>query len=634
MDRTKDWRQYQIGIGHKNSLELYKTVDKNERFYTKRHWEGVRTNGLPAAVLPYAKRIVDFKVAMVMSDRVSMTFTPQGVSDDANDELSLLQRKIASQLTDYARTVAENTKFDEMNSNGLLDGAISGDMVSFWFWDETIDAGNGIMGDINGHLVDNVNVFLGDVNTPEINNVHGPVQPYVIIAFRKNVKEVRDEFRREAEKRGMSEDEIEAEIENITPDNETGNQAGDRAKIELNEDEESGKCIVLLKMWRELVDEFEEVQQETVDPITGEIVAESVKVSKGKRWHIMARKSTQYVVIRDTWDTGLHRYPVAWMNWDIRKGSCHGEAEMTSLIQNQVIIDKLASMIALWIYRHGFTRMIYDKSRITSISNDITQAIAVNDAASAGGVGAVAQYMQPAQLSAAVQSFFTMFITLTKEAAGANESILGEAAPTNTSAIIVNSKNAAVPLNNIKQRFYRYIEDVGLIWLDFWMSKYTQYTDRQIEITKDGVKQVITLDTETLKQMRLKLRIDVSPSSPFDEAAQQQTLDNLLAQQHITFVEWLERVKKGIIPDKEGLIDARTSAEAQQKAQDRQIMYELMAREMERIQPMLPPEAQNQLRMLQRNDPAAYETQVKQLILEAGRQPRPYAMNVEGGGGA
>ena len=607
MDRTKDWRQYQIGIGHKNSLELYKTVDKNERFYTKRHWEGVRTNGLPAAVLPYAKRIVDFKVAMVTSDRVSMTFTPQGVSDDANDELSLLQRKIASQLTDYARTVAENTKLDEMNSNGLLDAAISGDMVSFWFWDESIDAGNGIMGDINGHLVDNVNVFLGDVNTPEINNVYGPVQPYIIIAFRKNVKEVRDEFRREAEKRGMSEDEIEAEIENITPDNETGNQAGDRAKIELNEDEESGKCIVLLKMWREYRD--------------------------GK-WHIMARRSTEYVVIRDTWDTGLHRYPVAWMNWDIRKGSCHGEAEITSLIQNQVIIDKLASMIALWIYRHGFTRMIYDKSRITSISNDITQAIAVNDAASAGGVGSVAQYMQPAQLSAAVQSFFTMFITLTKEAAGANESILGEAAPTNTSAIIVNSKNAAVPLNNIKQRFYRYIEDVGLIWLDFWMSKYTQYTDRQIEITKDGVKQVITLDTETLKQMRLKLRIDVSPSSPFDEAAQQQTLDNLLAQDRITFVEWLERVKKGIIPDKEGLIEARTGEEAQRRAENEQFMWEIMAKEMQEIEPTLPDEARNQLQMLQRNDPMAYEEQAKALIREHIRQPRPYAMNVEGGGAA
>ena len=346
----------------------------------------------------------------------------------------------------------------------------------------------------------------------------------------------------------------------------------------------------------------------------------------------MARRSTEYVVIRDTRDTGLHRYPVAWMNWDIRKGSCHGEAEITSLIQNQVIIDKLASMIALWIYRHGFTRMIYDKSRITSISNDITQAIAVNDAASAGGVGAVAQYMQPAQLSAAVQSFFAMLITLTKEAAGANESILGEAAPTNTSAIIVNSKNAAVPLNNIKQRFYRYIEDVGLIWLDFWMSKYTQYTDRQIEITKDGWKQVVTLDSETLKQMRVKLRIDVSPSSPFDEAAQQQTLDNLLAQDRITFVEWLERVKKGIIPDKEGLIEARTGEEAQRRAENEQFMWEIMAKEMREIEPTLPDKARNQLKMLQRNDPTAYEEQAKALIREHIRQPRPYAMNVEGGG--
>ena len=175
----------------------------------------------------------------------------------------------------------------------------------------------------------------------------------------------------------------------------------------------------------------------------------------------MARRSTEYVVIRDTWDTGLHRYPVAWMNWDIRKGSCHGEAEMTSLIQNQVIIDKLASMIALWIYRHGFTRMIYDKSRITSISNDITQAIAVNDAASAGGVGSRAQYMQPAQLSAAVQSFFTMFITLTKGSAGANESILEKLRRRIHQLSSSTAKNAAVPLNNIKQRFYRYIEDVG-----------------------------------------------------------------------------------------------------------------------------------------------------------------------------
>jgi hypothetical protein len=36
------------------------------------------------------------------------------------------------------------------------------------------------------------------------------------------------------------------------------------------------------------------------------------------------------------------------------------------------------------------------------------------------------------------------------------------------------------------------------------------------------------------------------------------------------------------------------------------------------------------LKMLQRNDPPAYENQVKQLITQQAQQPRPYADNVEG----
>jgi hypothetical protein len=487
-----------------------------------------------------------------------------------------------------------------MNLDGLLDASLSGDMVSFWFWDKTIMSVNGL-GDLNGHLIDNINYCPGDINNPEINNVYGPVQPYIIIAFRKNVKEVRDE----AKRNGVNE----IDIQNITADHDTRNQAGDRAKNELNGDDEDGKCIVLLKMWREL-EEIKEIGTDGKEHVVDYI------------WHIKAKEVTESVVLRDTWDTGLHRYPVALMNWDIRKGSCHGEAEMTSLIPNQIVINQLASMIALWIKLHGFPKVIYDKTRIPSWDNALDKAIPVNGV-DTGGVGGAAQYMQPAQLSAAVQQFFDTFIALTKEAAGAVESVLGEAAPTNTSAIIVNSKNAAVPLNNIKRRFYRYIEDVGLIWLDFWLSKYTEYPERQIEITRDGIKQIVTLDTETLKKMRLKLKIDVSPSSPFDEAAQQQTLDNLLAQDRITFIEWLERVRKGSIPDAQGLIDARESEEAQARMQDKQLLYELMAEKMDSLMSTLPPETQNELKMLQRNDPDGYEKQARELVR------RPYANNVE-----
>lgn len=611
MSETTEWAQYQRGINYKKSIKLLETIDRNERFWAKRHWEGVKTNGLPAAVLPWSKRIGDFKIAMVMADNVAITFAPQGVDNSSQNPADEIKRKTAAILTDYAHTIAENVKADAMDADGLVDAFLSGDMASFWFWDSTISAGNGILGDINGHLVDSMNLILGDVNNPEINNVYGPVQPYIIVAKRMNVKDVREAARRN----GVSED----EIRNITSDSENTNQVGDRAKTELDEDDETGKCLVLLKMWKEL----EEVKEPSIDPATGDPELdesnEPVMAVTDYVWHIYAKESTESVVIRKNWDTGLHRYPVALMNWERRKGSCHGEAEMTSLIPNQVVINQMASMITLWIKLHGFPKVIYDKTRITSWDNSLDKAIPVNGV-DAGGVGGAAMYMQPGQLSAAVQQFFQTFITMTKEAAGANESVLGDAAPTNTSAIIVNSKNAAVPLNAIKRRYYRYKEDVALIWLDFIQTYYSKYPNRQLDINGN----LVTLDPKVLKSLKLSLKIEVTPSSPFDEAAQQATLDNLLAQQHITFVEWLERVRKGSVPNSQGLIAERDEAKLQAEGEEKQFLYQLMAEKIDMIMQTLPPEAQSELKQLQRNDPPAYEAQAKQLIR------RPYANNVEG----
>lgn len=132
----------------------------------------------------------------------------------------------------------------------------------------------------------------------------------------------------------------------------------------------------------------------------------------------------------------------------------------------------------------------------------------------------------------------------------------------------------------------------------------------------------------------MKLKIDVGPSTQWNEAAAVTTLDNLLGRDLITFIEYLKRLPNGLIPDKQGLISDRESAEAQQRAQDKQFMYELMAKFMDQIDPMLPPETKNQLKMLERNDPAGYENQVKQLIQQMPVQqqpqvePRAYAGNV------
>jgi hypothetical protein len=595
MENTKSWDRYQRGLNFKSKINLLPIVDKNERFYAAKQWEGIKANGLPTPVLNVIKRIIDYKISAIMSDTITMQFSADGIDDTTENEQDTLYRQVASILTGYSKTLWENLKVDSMNEDGLLDAALSGDMVSFWYWNDKVDAGNGQKGDINGELIDNVNYFPGDPNTDEINDAYGPVQPYIILAFRRQVSDVREE----AKENGASEQ----DLKNITADGETQNQAGDRAKTELEADGEDGKCIVLLEMW----DEPEKIEE--TDPVTGK------KYIKSVIHHIMAKRSTRAVTTRPKWDTDLHRYPVALMNWYKRKGSAHGEAEATGLISNQIMINQQAAMMALWIKLHGFPRVIYDKIRINAWNNDLSKAIPVNGS-DAGGVNGAAAYMQPAQISGAVMQFMEWFIQITKDMAGANDAALGEASPTNTSAIQVLQRATAVPLNSIRRRFYKYDEDIGLIELDFFVSKYAEYPKRMLEITKDNVKQVVPFDATILQKMKLKLKIDVGPSTQWNEASAAQTLDNLLMADRITFIEYLKRLSNGLIPDRQGLIDDRESKETAQRETEKQLMYELMARFVD----TLPPETLKQLDLLKQNDPAQYEQQVKALIQQSPAQ--------------
>lgn len=585
---TETWDRYQKGINYKEKIGLFENVRKSERFYSGDQWNGVNANGLPTPILNVMKRIIDYKISAIMSDMVTMQYSADGVSDDTQDPMKQSYREASGILSEYSKTLWENLKVDSMNERGLLDSALSGDMASHWFWNDIVDVGDGQQGDINGELIDNVNVYLGDPNSAKINDAYEPLQPYIILAFRRQVSDVK----REAKRNKVSDWEM------ISSDDETDNLAGDRSQQELEDDD--GKCIVLLEYTKELLDGV---------------------------WHIFAEKSVKDMVIREKWDTGLHKYPVAMMNWYIRKGSAHGESEATPLIPNQIMINQQAAMIALWIKLHGFPKVLFDSTKINSWTNDIATAIPVNGT-DGGGVSSAAVYMQPAQISAAVMRFMEWFITATKEMAGASDAALGNANPTNTSAIIVLQKATAVPLSSIKRRFYEYIEDIGLIWLDFWISKYAEYPQKNLEITVNNQKQVIPLDMSILSQARLKLKIDVGQSSVWNEAAAIQSLDNLLRMQMIDFTEYLKRLPNGVIPDRQGLIDQRESVQVQKEAQDKEFTYGMMSAMYEQIAPTLPPKAIKQLDMLKQNEPEQYEAQVKQLINE--NLKKPYAGNVEG----
>lgn len=541
-ENTPDWELYLQGIEYKNKLNLFHNVNRNERFYAGHHWDGVDTGGLPQVRLNVTKRIVNWKVSQIMSDMLSMRFSAENSAnyDPADpDKIARLQ-EVAELLSDYTKTVEENLKQSSLDEQALFDAALSGDGIIYYYWDDAVNAGVNEMGaevkgDIAAEIIDNVCYFPGNTSDPRPNDKKGPLQPYIILSFRKLVKEVRAE----AKRNGMPKE----EIDKIIGDSDTQYRAGDSAKKEPNKDKEGGFCTVLLKMW----------------------------VKDGTIW---ARKSTEAAMVRKDWDTGLHRYPIPSMQWMPRKNSCHGEAEATELIPNNIAINKLMATMILWTMLNAYPKVIYDNGRIPAWSNDITKAIPVD-----GEVTGAAQFLQPAGLPASVQNLFELLVQTTKDMAGANETALGDNSVTKTAAgIIALQKASALPLSTQKRRFAQFKEDQGLIWLDFWLTKYNVPRMLTIKRTNPETRQdeviQIPFDGSQYNETTFSLKIDVGASTQWSEIASIQTLDSLLQQKLITFKQYLERIYNGLIPDKEGLIDEVEQQEQQMQQQQQTEAFE------------------------------------------------------------
>jgi len=554
---TDSWLDYQRGLDYKRKINLLATVNKASRFYEDRQWEGVKSNGLPTPQHNVIARIVDYKVSQVMDSQLKMNYHVDGIDEETEDDAETKLIEVAEILSEYSETTWERVKMDSMNEDGLLDAALSGDMVSFWYWDESINAGDGIMGDINGELIDNVNYFPGNPNSAKVQT-----QPYIILAFRQMVEDVR----KKAKANGVSA----SDLLLIAPDQDTQDQAGDSARIELDQ---SNKTIVLLKLWK-------------------------------KDGTVYGKEVCKAVTVRKEWDLGIKGYPVALMNWKKRKNSCHGTNEVNGIIPNQKYINKQAALLQLNAMFNAIGKPIYDKTKISAWSTEIGTAIGVN-----GEITGAAGFINPGNASTDAYKMLESTITWTKELQGANETALGDNSITKTAAGIISlQKAAAIPLSTIKRRFYQYIEDVGQIWIDFWTSKYT--VPRKLTVKENGVTRVKMFNGAEHKDVGFRLKIDIGPSNQWGEITTLQTLDSMFDKQLLTPVQYVDRLPSGIIPKQSELLDDLQAGDT-----DKQLLFELMARYVD----SLPIDVQEQLKLL---PPDVMEQQVKQMMQE-GQQPQP-----------
>ena len=523
----------------------YEVIDANTAFASGDQWRGVQADGLPKPVFNIIKRVKQFKIASLKADNIALTIQPMEYrpqSDDAN-----MQEKVKN--TDLAnaeiKNVLEQVKFDAKSRTLLSDGFDTGDWCLHWYFDKEVQPFKQFMPKVKGvikcEIIDSTNVMFGNPNTREVEK-----QPYIIIIGRDLVSNLKKEAK--ANKRS------DMEIASIKGDTETQYQMGDNSKVE-NEAKGYEKALYILKYFK-------------------------------KDGKIYANKSVRGTYIYENRDTEYSYYPVAFNNWEEVKGSYHGRAETTGIIPNQIAINKMFAMVIYHLMLTAFPTGVYDADRIEGWSNEIGAQIPVINL-NGDPIKSVAGYLEPAPMSAQIIDAIELAMQYTKETLGVGDASLGNVTMNNATAIIAIQKSAAVPLENVKASFYEFVEDCGKIIIDMMA---TNYGIRPVVVTGPNNERTVELfDFSRLKDMWLHIKIDVGNASYFSEVASVQTLDNLLNNGFIEFVEYLRRIPDEIIPNKQELI---TSIE--QNDMYKQAIYNLMGRFLD----TLPPEMRASLTQL------------------------------------
>lgn len=504
---TKDWERYEAGktfnnaIKCPNDINYYEMIDAVLAFFGGDQWRNVKAEDMPKPVFNYIKRTLQFFVASLKSTNTSLTFENIEHQEDTED-------KLVDIMNSEVKYILEKMKFENRIQDLLFDAGQTGDAcMHFWFDANKKEYKN--IGKICHEIVDGSNVMFGNANNSNVED-----QPYIIIVGRDLAENLQEEAKRY--KTSTNKEEIEKDTDYIF-------MPGDNAKIEIDVDK-YGKSLYILIYER--------------DKKTGKI-----KVSK----------SVKNTYIYQDIDTGLEYYPITWLNWEKQKNNYHGKGIVIDMIPNQIVINKMFAMIVYHLMLTAFPTAIYNGDKLNAWTNELGAAIELKDMQPGETINGVAGYIQPGQMSNQIITAFEQAIRYSKECIGVSDASLGAIDPKNATAIIAIQKSAVVPLENVRNNLYEFIEDIGRILLDMIS---TYYNTRTVIIKDENGTKTEEFDFNQLKGKWLNVKADVGASAYYSEIANIQTLDNLLAGEKIDFLEYLERMPENIIPNKAGLIES------------------------------------------------------------------------------
>jgi len=503
------WEMYNKGLGFNQQINLEDTVRVNENFFIGKQWEGIASNNLPTPQVNILKRTALFTIATIVSDNIKVTASPLAATVRTGE-----YKKMASVINDEFEAIFERNKVAALIRVFARDAAVDGDGCIYVYWDADAETGQDAKGQIKCEVVDNTRVFFGNPSDGQVES-----QPWIIISRRMP----------ERQARLMARENGSSGWRNISA-NPDESQAVDEVKF--NDD----LVTVLQLFWRD--DETEEI------------------------WTYC---SCQNAEIEAPKSLGIRRYPLCWLPWDMVKDCYHGQAMITGLVPNQIAINKSHALTEVSMMNMAFPSKVYDKTRISKITNQVGAAYGVN-----GTVDNAMRVVEGANISPQVFQYIQSLIEQTQQSLGATSVALGDTRPDNTSAIIALQRAAATPSELTKQNIYSAIEDFALICEEFMAEYYgVRYVDRPIN-DKERMMAMFAqqanpdieipeeipeiFDFSQLKNYPVTIKLDVGASTYYSEIASIQTLENLLRQGQITVVQFLERLPDDYVPDRRRLI--------------------------------------------------------------------------------
>jgi hypothetical protein len=470
MDFTKPeeiWKAFESGKNYKSTIDLYDTVENNERFYVGDQWHGLNVPDILLIVVNVLKRTVSMLVAKVCSDDIATNIQPFLRARVSEEKTQMMSRQVDK--------VIELGNLKMLFKRALRNAAVDGDGCIYTYWDSDAPTGQDSRGMIEAELIENINVIF---ENPYSTNVQG--QRHIIIARRLPVEEVRER----AKKNGVSAEKLEMIV--ADEDSHQGEQ-GDNSKL----------CTLLTIFYK-------------------------------KDGTVHAVESTEKVIVRNEWDTELKRYPLAWMPWEHQRNSMHGRAALTDMIPNQIAINKAYTGMFRELQRMGFHTLVINKQFIKNWDGRPGKVLEVAGAGDLD-VRKYAAYIEGAQSNPSFSNIINELMTNTRDTMGTNDATAGSVRPDNASAIIALQNADTVPLELIRQAYNGFIEDIVRNIVDMMHANYGVRIVEMEGLDENGESEEYEteFDFAELDDENLRVSVDIGAASMWNEITQMDAINSI-----------------------------------------------------------------------------------------------------------